>query len=42
MPDESLALQLHKRGERRLDRALGGPMHVEHDSQVDEIEHIQA
>ena len=39
---QALALQLGQHGERRLDRALGGAMDVEHDAQVDDVEHVEA
>ncbi len=37
MTDEPLALQLRKCCERRFDRALGGPVDVEQNAQVDDI-----
>jgi hypothetical protein len=42
MLNQTLALQLCKRGKRRLDRTLRGPVHVEHEAQVDDVEHVHA
>ena len=42
MADQALPLQLGEHGERRLDRALGWAMHVEHAAQVDDVEHVEA
>ena len=42
MADQSLPLKLGQRGERLLDRTLGGPVDVEHDAQVDDVEHVEA
>ncbi len=42
MTHQALLLKLCQDAELRLDRTLGGVMHVEHASQIDDIEHIQA
>ena len=42
MADQALSLQLGERGERRFDRPFGGPVHAEHDAQVDDVEHVEA
>jgi hypothetical protein len=42
MTDEPLALELGQGGERRLDRALGRPVDVEHEAQIDDIERVDA
>ena len=42
MAHQALPLQLGQDGERLLDRAFGRAMHVEHDPQVDDVEHVEA
>ena len=42
MAHEALPLQLGQDGERLLERAFGGSVHVEHAAQVDHVEHVQA
>ena len=39
---QALPLELGQRRERRLDRPLGRAMHVEHDAQIDHVEHVEA
>ena len=41
MADEALPLQLGERRQRRLDRALGRAVDVEHDAQVDDLERVE-
>ncbi len=39
---ESLTLQIGQHRERRFDRTFCRPVHVEHDAQVHDVDHVQA
>ena len=41
MADEAPPLKLGERGERRLDRPFGGSVDVDHDAQIDDLEHVE-
>ena len=41
MPHQPLALQVGQDAERRLKRAFGRVVHVEHAAQVDDLEYLQ-
>ncbi len=42
MADQPLPLQLGQGGQRPLDRTLGRAVDVEHEAQVDDLQHVQA